>query len=43
VARGLDQYKASKGEKTSDIESLAMHAGYAEPLNPRRTPRRPAS
>jgi twitching motility protein PilT len=43
VARGLDQYKASKGEKTSDIESLTMDAEYAEPSAPRRTPRRPAS
>ena len=43
VARGLDQYKASKGEKTSDIESLTMDAEYAKPSDLRRTPRRPAS
>jgi twitching motility protein PilT len=43
VARGLDQYKASKGEKTSDIASLTMDAEYAKPSDLRRTPRRPAS
>jgi len=46
VARGLDQHKASKGEKTSDIVSLTMDTEYAkpsDPLRPQRTPpRRPA-
>jgi twitching motility protein PilT len=47
VARGLDQYKAEKGEKTSDIDGLAMDSEYGkppDPLRPPRTPpRRPAS
>ena len=36
VARGLDQYKAGKGEKTSDIDGLAMDAEYAKPSDPRQ-------
>ncbi|HEY6097248.1 MAG TPA: hypothetical protein VIU83_04275, partial [Candidatus Deferrimicrobium sp.] len=43
VARGLDQHKASKGEKTSDIGDLAMDAEYGKPSNPRTPPRRPAT
>ena len=40
VARGLDQIKATKGEKTSDIEGLSLDAEYAKPVDPRRTPQR---
>ncbi len=40
VARGLDQYKASKGEKTSDIEGLAMDADYSKQQDPRGKPQR---
>jgi twitching motility protein PilT len=43
VARGLDQLKASKGEKTSDIDDLAMDAEYPKPSDPLRPPRRPGS
>jgi twitching motility protein PilT len=43
VARGLDQHKAGKGEKTSDIDDLAMDDKYAKPSVPRTPPRRPAS
>jgi len=47
VSRGLDQYKAGKGEKTSDIDGLAMDAEYPKPSDPlrpqRMPPRRPAS
>jgi len=32
VARGIDTMKASKGEKTSDIEELAMDEDYEEQL-----------
>ena len=28
VARGIDKIKASKGEKTTDIEDLSMDEGY---------------
>jgi len=30
VARGIDNIKASKGEKTTDIDGLAMDEGYAK-------------
>ena len=40
VARGLDQIKATKGEKTSDIEGLALDADYAKQLDPRRKTQR---
>jgi len=30
VARGIDRIKASKGEKTTDIEGLSMDEGYAK-------------
>lgn len=47
VARGLDTIKATKGEKTSDIEGLALDADYGRkprqpggPLRPGPTPRR---
>jgi twitching motility protein PilT len=43
VARGLDRFKAGKGEKTSDIDGLAMDAEYPKPPDPIRPPRRPAS
>ena len=33
VARGLDQIRASKGEKTSDIEGLSLDADYAREVN----------
>jgi twitching motility protein PilT len=39
VSRGLDQYKASKGEKTSDIEGLAMEE--TAKMDPRRAQRMP--
>jgi twitching motility protein PilT len=35
VARGLDQIKATKGEKTSDIEGLSLDAEYVKPTDPR--------
>ena len=35
VARGLDQIKATKGEKTSDIDGLSLDAEYAKKLDPR--------
>jgi twitching motility protein PilT len=31
VGRGLDTYKAERGEKTTDIEGLSMDADYGEP------------
>jgi twitching motility protein PilT len=40
VARGLDQIKATKGEKTSDIEGLSLDAEYAKQLDPRRKTQR---
>jgi twitching motility protein PilT len=47
VARGLDQHKAGKGEKTSDIDGLAMDSEYGKPSDPlrpqRMPPRRPGS
>jgi twitching motility protein PilT len=43
VARGLDRYKAGKGEKTSDIDGLAMDAEYPKPSDPLRPPHRPGS
>ena len=30
VARGIDSVKASKGEKTTDIEDLSMDEDYAK-------------
>jgi len=35
IARGLDQIKATKGEKTSDIDGLALDAEYAKKTDPR--------
>jgi len=35
VARGLDQIKATKGEKTSDIDGLSLDAEYAKKMDPR--------
>ena len=35
IARGLDQIKATKGEKTSDIDGLALDAEYAKKIDPR--------
>ena len=35
VARGADLIKATKGEKTSDIEGLALDAEYVKPADPR--------
>ncbi|RPI05869.1 MAG: PilT/PilU family type 4a pilus ATPase [Zetaproteobacteria bacterium] len=40
VARGLDQIKATKGERTSDIEGLALDAEYAKQMDPRRRTQR---
>jgi hypothetical protein len=40
VARGLDQVKATKGEKTSDIEGLSLDAEYAKQMDPRRKTQR---
>lgn len=40
VARGLDTIKATKGEKTSDIEGLSLDTDYSQPQDPRsRSPR----
>jgi twitching motility protein PilT len=35
VARGLDMIKAGKGEKTSDIDGLALDSDYAKPQDSR--------
>jgi len=35
VARGLDQIKATKGEKTSDIDGLSLDADYEKKIDPR--------
>lgn len=43
VARGLDQIRATKGEKTSDIEGLALDAEYAKQMDPRRNTQRIAT
>lgn len=47
IARGLDAFKATKGEKTSDIEGLALDTGYRQqqaapgrPLRPGPPPKR---
>ena len=40
VARGLDQIKATKGERTSDIEGLSLDAEYAKQGDPRRKTQR---
>jgi len=40
VARGLDQIKATKGEKTSDIEGMLLDAEYAKRADPRRKTQR---
>lgn len=40
IARGLDQIKATKGEKTSDIDGLALDAEYAKQMDPRRKTQR---
>jgi len=34
IARGLDQIKATKGEKTSDIDGLSLDAEYAKKIDP---------
>jgi twitching motility protein PilT len=43
VARGLDQIKATRGEKTSDIEGLALDADYSRRVARPGRPARPAS
>jgi twitching motility protein PilT len=43
VARGLDQIKATRGEKTSDIEGLALDADYSRRVAQPGRPARPAS
>jgi twitching motility protein PilT len=43
VARGLDQIKATRGEKTSDIEGLSLDAEYARRIGRTSRPGRPAS
>jgi twitching motility protein PilT len=43
VARGLDQIKATKGEKTSDIEGLALDADYSRGVARPGRPARPAT
>jgi twitching motility protein PilT len=43
VARGLDQIKATRGEKTSDIEGLSLDAEYARRMGRPSRPARPAS
>jgi twitching motility protein PilT len=35
IARALDQIKATKGEKTSDIDGLSLDAEYAKKIDPR--------
>jgi len=42
VARGLDTIKATKGEKTSDIEGLALDTEYARQARQAGKPQRPA-
>jgi len=42
LARGLDQVKATKGEKTSDIEGLALDADYKKQVAQPGRPPRPA-
>ena len=42
LARGLDQIKATKGEKTSDIEGLALDAEYKKQVAQPARPPRPA-
>ncbi len=42
VARGLDTIKATKGEKTSDIEGLALDSDYARQGRQAGKPQRPA-
>jgi twitching motility protein PilT len=39
VARGLDTIKASKGEKTTDIEGLSLDAEYGRETDPRKSQR----
>ena len=39
VARGLDTIKASKGEKTTDIEGLSMDADYDKDHDPKKSGR----
>ncbi len=39
VARGLDTIKASKGEKTTDIEGLSLDADYAKDHDPKKSGR----
>ncbi len=39
IARGLDSIKATKGEKTSDIEGLSLDVEYSAPQDPRRSQR----
>jgi hypothetical protein len=39
VARGLDTIKATKGEKTSDIEGLSLDADYTKQQDLRRSQR----
>jgi len=43
VARGLDQIKATRGEKTSDIEGLSLDADYSKQVRQPGRPARPAS
>jgi twitching motility protein PilT len=43
VARGLDQIKATRGEKTSDIEGLSLDAEYGRRVARPGRPARPAS
>ncbi len=42
LARGLDQVKATKGEKTSDIEGLALDKDYSRQVGQPGRPPRPA-
>jgi twitching motility protein PilT len=39
VARGLDTIKATKGERTSDIEGLSLDVEYSRQQDPRRSQR----
>jgi twitching motility protein PilT len=43
VARGLDQIKATRGEKTSDIEGLSLDADYSKQVRRPGRPARPAT
>ncbi len=43
VARGLDQHRAKRGEKTSDIEGLTLDADYGKPRRSDSWPPGPAA